>query len=92
MLRGDLAFSTKKVIAACLDNQIEFSLTLTRNRRVSTAIDSISEAEWTPVHYQGAVLDSDAGALISDAEVAETGYTLSIRGRAASPPGWWCAA
>ena len=35
---------------------------------------------WTPVHYPGAVLDPDTGALISDAEVAETGYTLSIRG------------
>ena len=32
------------------------------------------------MHYPGAVLDSDTGALISDAEVAETGYTLSIRG------------
>ena len=80
MLRGDSAFGTKKVIAACLDEQIEFSLTLSRNRRVSTAIDSIDEAAWTPVHYPGAVLDPDTGALISDAEVAETGYTLSIRG------------
>ena len=80
MLRGDSAFGTKKIIAACLDEQIEFSLTLSRNRRVTTAIDSIDEAEWTPVHYPGAVLDPDTGALISDAEAAETGYTLSIRG------------
>jgi Transposase DDE domain group 1 len=33
MLRGDSAFGTKKVIAACLDEQVEFSLTLSRNRR-----------------------------------------------------------
>ena len=78
--RGDSAFGTKKVITACLDEQIEFSLTLSRNRRVTKAIDSIDETEWTPVHYPGAVLDPDTGALISDAEVAETGYTLSIRG------------
>ena len=32
------------------------------------------------MHYPGAVFDPDTGALISDAEVAETGYTLSIRG------------
>ena len=32
------------------------------------------------MHYPGAVLDPDTGALISDAEVAETGYTLAIRG------------
>ena len=80
MLRGDSAFGTKKIIAACLDEQIEFSLTLSRNRRVTTAIDSIDETACTPVHYPGAVLDPDTGALISDAEAAETGYTLSIRG------------
>ena len=53
MLRGDSAFGTKKVIAACLDEQIEVSLTLSRNRRVTKAIDSIDETEWTPVHYPG---------------------------------------
>ena len=81
MLRGDSAFGTKKVIAACLDEQIEFSLTLSRNTRVTKTIDSIDETAWTPVHYPGAVKDPDTGALISDAEVAETTHTLSIRGR-----------
>ena len=80
MLRGDSAFGTKKVIAACLDEQVEFSLALSRNRRVTTAIEAIDETEWTPVHYPGAVLDPDTGALISDAEVAETTHTLAIRG------------
>ena len=80
MLRGDSAFGTKKVIAACLDEQVEFSLALSRNRRVTTAIEAIDETEWTPVHYPGAVLDPDIGALISDAEVAETTHTLAIRG------------
>jgi len=80
MLRGDSAFGTKKVIAACLDEQVEFSLTLSRNRRVTKAIKAIDETEWTPVHYPGAVLDPDTGALISDAEVAETTHTLAIRG------------
>ena len=32
------------------------------------------------MHYPGAVLDPDTGALISDAEVAETTYTLTVRG------------
>src|SRR6476659_10989198 len=78
--RGDSAFGTKKLIAACLDEQVEFSLTLSRNRRVTTAIEAIDDDAFTPVHYPGAVEDPDTGALISDAEVAETGYTLSIRG------------
>ncbi len=80
MARGDSAFGTKKVIGACLDEQVEFSLTLSRNRRVTQAIAAIDEAAFTPVHYPGAVEDPDTGALISDAEVADTPYTLSVRG------------
>ena len=80
MARGDSAFGTKKVIGACLDEQVEFSLTLSRNRRVTKAIEAIDDDAWTPVHYPGAVFDPDTGALISDAEVAETGYTLTVRG------------
>ena len=80
MARGDSAFGTKKMIAACLDEQIEFSLTLSRNRRVTKAIQAIDDDAFTPVHYPGAVVDPDTGALISDAEVAETTHTLSVRG------------
>jgi hypothetical protein len=80
MARGDSAFGTKKVIGACLDERVEFSLTLSRNRRVTTAIDAIDDDAFTPVHYPGAVEDPDTGQLISDAEVAETPYTLTVRG------------
>ena len=61
MARGDSAFGTKKMIAACLDEQIEFSLTLSRNRRVTTAIQAIDDA-FIPVHYPGAVVDPNTGA------------------------------
>ena len=80
MARGDSAFGTKKMIGACLDEQVEFSLTLSRNGRVTTAVEAIDEDAFTPVHYPGAVVDPDTGALISDAEVAETPYTLTVRG------------
>jgi Transposase DDE domain group 1 len=80
MARGDSAFGTKKMIGACLDEQVEFSLSLRRNRRVTTAIEAIDDDAFTPVHYPGAVADPDTGALISDAEVAETPYTVSVRG------------
>ena len=43
--------------------------------RVAAAISAIPEQAWTPVHYPGAVLDPDTGALISDAQVAETTFT-----------------
>src|SRR6476661_5602289 len=59
MLRGDSAFGTKKVIAACLAEHIEFSLALSRNPRVTKAIDAIEETAFTPVHYPGAVIDPD---------------------------------
>lgn len=80
MLRGDSAFGTKKVIAACLAEHIEFSLALSRNSRVTKAIDATEDTAFTPVRYPGAVTDPDTGALISDAEVAETPYTLTLRG------------
>jgi hypothetical protein len=80
MARGDSAFGTKKVIAACLDEHVEFSLTLSRNRRVTKAIEAMDDDAFTAVHYPGAVEDPDTGALISDAEVAETPYTLTVRG------------
>jgi Transposase DDE domain group 1 len=82
MLRGDSAFGTKKVIATCCAEGVEFSLSVTRNKRLTAALEGIDEAAYTPVHYPGAVEDPDTGALISDAEVAETPYTLRLgRGR-----------
>ena len=82
MVRGDSAFGTKKVISTCVAEGAEFSLSVSRNRRISAAIEAIDEAAYTPVHYPGAVTDPDTGALISDAQVAETPYTLRCgRGR-----------
>ena len=62
MLRGDSAFGTKKVIGACLSEGVEFSLSVSRNRRITKAIEAIDEAAYTPVHYPGAVTDPDTGA------------------------------
>ena len=82
MLRADSAFGTKKVIATCVEEGVEFSLSVSRNKRITTTIAAIDEATYTPVHYPGAVQDPDTGALISDAEVAETPYTVRLeRGR-----------
>jgi hypothetical protein len=82
MLRGDSAFGTKKVIATCVAQGVEFSLSVSRNKRITAAIAAIDEAAYAPVHYPGAVADPDTGALISDAEVAETPYPLRLgRGR-----------
>ena len=75
-------FGTKKVITTCLAEGVEFSLSVSRNKRITAAIEAIDESAYTPVHYPGAAQDPDTGALISDAEVAETPYPLRLgRGR-----------
>jgi len=78
MVRGDSAFGSKKVITTCVDQGVQFSLSVARNRAITTALESIDESAYTPVHYPGSVTDPDTGALISDAEVAETPYTLRL--------------
>lgn len=75
MLRADSAFGTKSVVRTAVKAGIEFSLAMTRNRRITRAIAAIGDDAWVPVHYPGAVVDPDTGALISDAEVAEVEYT-----------------
>ena len=82
MVRGDSMFGTKKVITTCVAEGVQFSLSVSRNKPITAAIEAIDEATYTPVHYPGAVEDPDTGQLISDAQVAETSYTLRLgRGR-----------
>jgi len=75
LVRGDSAYGTRAVVAACRRAGAQFSLVMTRNPAVERAIAAIDENAWTPVRYPGAVRDPDTGAWISDAEVAETSYT-----------------
>src|SRR6476660_9207094 len=78
MLRGDSAFGTKTVMTTCVEEGVQFSLPVARNKRISTAIGGIDEDSYTSVHYPGAVEDPDTGELISNAEVAETRYPLRL--------------
>ena len=75
LVRGDSAYGTRAVVGACVRHDAQFSLVMTRNPAVQRAIAGIAEDTWAPVAYPGAVRDPDTGALISDAEVAETSYT-----------------
>ncbi|MEO7423341.1 MAG: IS1380 family transposase [Ornithinibacter sp.] len=75
LVRGDSAYGTSPLVAACLGAGVQFSVVLAKNRAVIRAIGTIPEHAWTPVTYPGAVLDPDTGELISDAEVAETEFT-----------------
>ena len=75
LVRGDSAYGTSTVVAACRRAGARFSLVLTKSATVAAAIAAIGDDAWTPVNYPGAVRDPDTGAWISDAEVAETTYT-----------------
>lgn len=75
LVRGDSAYGTRAVITACRRAGAQFSVVLTKNTKVQTAINTIAENAWTPVRDPGAVQDPDTGTWISDAEVAETTYT-----------------
>lgn len=75
MVRGDSAYGNSRVVRACINARAEFSFVLIKNRLVQRAIDSIADDAWMPVNYPGAVRDEDTGQWISDAEVAEIGFT-----------------
>jgi hypothetical protein len=77
LVRGDCAYGSAAVMGACRRAGARFSLVLTRNTAVQRAIDAIAEDAWTPVRYPGAVRDPDTGTWISDAQVAETTYTVA---------------
>jgi len=75
LVRGDSAYGNRKVVQTCLRAGAQFSLVMTRNPAIDHALATIEDTAWTPVSYPGAVRDPDTGAWISDAEVAEIGYT-----------------
>lgn len=75
LVRGDSAYGTRAVVAACRRAGARFSLVLTKNTTVQAAIEAIPQHAWTAVRYPGAVGDPDTGVWISDAEVAEIPYT-----------------
>ena len=66
------------MIGACLDEQIQFSLTLSQNRRITNAIKAIDHDAVTPGALPRRRRRADTGALIRDAEVAETTHTLTM--------------
>ena len=85
IVRGDSAYGPRS--DRCLPRHRRFLAGADPQHRGATAIEAIDDDAWTPVHYPGAVQDPDTGAWISDAEVAETAYTMTNPAPAASPPG-----
>jgi hypothetical protein len=61
LVRGDSAYANGAVVNACLTAGVQFSVTIAKNRAVNRAIGAIAENAWTPVHYPGALVDTDTG-------------------------------
>jgi hypothetical protein len=63
-LRADSGFYSGKVMKACRDHGVAYSITAPQNPSVRAAIDGIAEAAWTPIDYTAN----------GEAWVAETDY------------------
>lgn len=74
-MRADSKFYTADVVAACRRYRAHFSLATGMNPSITAAIATIPDTAWTPIRYPHAIEDPDTGELISEAEVAEIGYT-----------------
>jgi len=75
IMRGDSAFYSAGVIAACRRAGAHFSVTAKMDPKIKAAIAAIDPGAWTPITYPGAIFDEQAGCWVSDAEIAEVTYT-----------------
>ena len=75
VVRMDSAFYGSPACSAARRAGARFSVTVRMDPKVRAAIAGIAEDAWTPIEYPHAVWDDQLGRWISDAQVAETGYT-----------------
>jgi Transposase DDE domain group 1 len=75
VVRMDSAYYGAEVLHAIRRAGARFSVTVPLNAAVRAAIAAVPEDAWTPVRYPRAVFDDQLGCWVSEAEVAETGYT-----------------
>jgi hypothetical protein len=75
IMRGDSAFYSAEVIGACQTADVRFSVTAKMDPKIKAAIAAIPETAWHAIKYPKAIFDDQAGGWVSDAAIAETGYT-----------------
>jgi hypothetical protein len=76
IMRADSAFCSAAVLGACGRAAARFSVTIGVNAALRAVIAGIDEQAWAPIRYPRAVWDDEGECWISDAELAETTYTL----------------
>jgi hypothetical protein len=75
IVRADSAYYAHAIVAAARRAGARFSVTLRHTAAVIAAVAGIDDAAWTPIRYREAIWDPDEGRWISEAEVAEIGFT-----------------
>jgi len=75
IVRFGSAFYNSAVIRTVRSKDAYFSVTVPMNSSVRAAITRIPEDAWTGIRYPQAIWDDQLQSRVSDAEVAETGYT-----------------
>ncbi|MCX4515617.1 hypothetical protein OHA27_36015 [Streptomyces sp. NBC_01619] len=75
VMRADSAYYGADVVKSCRALGARISITVQMNASVKAAIARIDADAWTPIKYPKAVWDEEGQCWISDAEIAETGYT-----------------
>jgi len=75
VVRADSAFYSAAFTGAVRAAGAFFSVTVQMNSHVQAAIARIGEDAWVPIRYPRAIWDDQLRRWVSDAEVAETGYT-----------------
>jgi hypothetical protein len=75
LVRADSAYYGYDIVSACRRAGARFSVTARLTPTVAAAITSIDAQAWTPIQYPNAIYDQDEQRWVSDAEVAEVGFT-----------------
>src|SRR3954452_1358758 len=75
LVRADSADYGYDIVAACRRAGARFSVTARLTPTVTAAITSIPDTAWVPIRYPNAIYDEAEQRWVSDAEVAEVGFT-----------------
>ncbi len=75
VVRGDSAFYSRAVIAACRRAGVRFSVTIRVDAKVRKAIGTIPADAWTEIAYPQPIWDDEQQRFISRAQIAEVAYT-----------------
>ena len=75
LARADSAYYGWAFVGTAIRHQAWFSVTARMTKTVTAAIAGISAEAWRPIQYPNAVYDEAEQRWVSDAEVAEIGFT-----------------